>query len=99
MDERGVEKLSRACSLVGRMSLLWDWVSPLPFQGDLGGCGRLGEAGLIHEVGFAVCQEAPASAFLSHEGLCHLARDGGGSCLPLGLSNGPTTQETVLRRD
>lgn len=58
-----------------------------------------GEAGLVCEVGFPICQEAPASAFLSHEGFCHLARDGGGSCLPLGLSNGPTTQETVLRRD
>ena len=50
-------------------------------------------------VGFPTFQVVPASAVLSHEGFCHLARGGGGSCLSLSASNSPTTQRTVLRSD
>lgn len=49
-------------------------------------------------VGLSAFQVVPASA-LSHEGFCHLARGGGGSCLSLSPSNSPTTRRTVLRSD
>lgn len=84
-----MEKLSRACSLAGRKSLLGDQVHPLPSWGDLWGCQGLGEAGPVCKAGFPGFQVVSASAFLSHEGFCHLSRGGGSSCLPLGPSSVP----------
>lgn len=53
----------------------------------------------VRVVGFPAFQVVPASALLSREGFCHLARGGGGSCVSLSPSNSPTTRRTVLRSD